>query len=403
MTTPISDLKSNAIASLLEGDYALARDLFAEIHEQDPADIRSFVKLAEMKEKAGDVEGAINDFIEIASTYAKQDLIVQAIAINKIILRLDPDRADVEQRLHELSRERDEDLVIAMDVACSPDEPASPSGSGKIRPGLADTPLFSGLCREELNALIDSLTLKSFSAGDVIYEQGGEGECLFLIGTGTVCQQTRLKNGNARIDARLREGDFFGEHAFMSHYRHSNSAIAETDADILMIDRATFDQWVAKHPRILEVVESFYRQRVLTWILAMTPLFKDVPDQIRLALANKFNVRSFARGEAIVREGERGDAFYLIRSGSVAVVASKIDAKGGQVELGRLSEGSFFGEISLLSGKPRTATVIADQNVELMELTRENFDAIATDFPSVRKVVELYRNQRAKRTIKAML
>ncbi len=402
----LAELKNKAKKALLDGKYERARDLFAQIHEQDPTDIRSFVKLAEMKEKTGDTQGAIRDYIEIASIYAEQGFVVQAIAINKIILRLDPDRTEVKEQLQKLSSERGEDWATStatVQAAVQRSSPLDMSASERLKLGFSRTPLLSGLSGEELDAFIDSLDLKELKAGDVLYREGESGEYLYLIGMGSIRLQVSLPSGKSRTYSHLHEGDFCGEHAFMSHLKHDSTAVAETDTRVLMLDRPTFDRWVSKYPQIKNTVEDFYRKRVLAKVLAVTPLFEGVPDNIRLALAERFNVCRFQRGEVIVREGERGDTFYLIRAGRVLVTTSRMDATGGIVNLGQMGAGSFFGEVSLLTNKPRTATVIAGQDVELMELTREDFNAIAARFPSVRKVVEAYQKQRVQRTIKALM
>lgn len=403
----IVDLKNKAKKALLDGKYELARGFFEDIHKQDPSDIRSFVKLAEMKEKTSDTSGAIRDYIEIATQYADQGFVVQAIAINKIILRLDPSHTEVKEKLQSLSSERGEDWATST-AASSQSINASNTAldltsSDKLKLGFTRTPLLSGLSGDELNGFIDSLKLREFSAGDVIFKEGDAGEYLYLIGMGSVRLQTTLPNGKVRIYSHFLESDFFGEHAFMSHLKHSSSAIAETDTSLLMIERAQFDEWVVKFPQIKNTVEDFYRKRVLERVLAVTPLFEDVPGKVRLALAEKFNLCRFSRGDTIVKEGEKGDTFYLIRSGRVLVATSKMDATSGLVELGKMGEGSFFGEVSLLTNKPRTATVIAGQDVELMELTREDFNDICKQYPSIRKVVEAYQKVRVQETIKTLM
>ena len=68
-----------------------------------------------------------------------------------------------------------------------------------------------------------------------------------------------------------------------------------------------------------------------------------------------------------------------------------------------MEEGAFFGEVSLLTDKPRTATVTADGDVELMELTRDDFNDIVATHPSVLKVVEAYQKQRVQATIKTLM
>jgi putative ABC transport system ATP-binding protein len=81
-----------------------------------------------------------------------------------------------------------------------------------------------------------------------------------------------------------------------------------------------------------------------------------------------------AAGETVVRQGDAGDRFYLVRSGELSV-----DVDG--VPAGRLGAGGFFGEIALLHDRLRTATVAATAPSELFALEREPFLAAVTGHP----------------------
>ena len=73
------------------------------------------------------------------------------------------------------------------------------------------------------------------------------------------------------------------------------------------------------------------------------------------------------------------------------------------MELARLSGGDFFGEVSLVKNKPRTATIIALEDSELMELSRDAFQAVASDHPEIGKAVEETIEKRVEDTIKKMI
>jgi len=90
--------------------------------------------------------------------------------------------------------------------------------------------------------------------------------------------------------------------------------------------------------------------------------------------------RSYKAGEPIVREGDAAAGLYLIEKGEVKVYKS---LKNRQVELSVLSAGSFFGELTMLSERPRTATVIAVEPTDLLCLFRPEFLEILRHYPAI--------------------
>jgi CRP-like cAMP-binding protein len=94
---------------------------------------------------------------------------------------------------------------------------------------------------------------------------------------------------------------------------------------------------------------------------------------------------------------------FLIRSGHVQVLMENPKVPNRLIDLGEIHEGSFFGEVSLLTGKPRTASIIAACPLELMELNKEDFNQIIEKFPSVKNVVMSYQKKRVENTIHTLM
>jgi CRP-like cAMP-binding protein len=111
--------------------------------------------------------------------------------------------------------------------------------------------------------------------------------------------------------------------------------------------------------------------------LAQVPLFAGMPPRFLKRLADKMDEQRFMEGATIVRQGEPGDTFYVIIQGEAKVK----DANGRT--LSRLIPGDFFGEISLMDGGPRTATVVAETNLTALALSRKDFSALLQSEPKV--------------------
>jgi cAMP-dependent protein kinase regulator len=95
----------------------------------------------------------------------------------------------------------------------------------------------------------------------------------------------------------------------------------------------------------------------------------------------------------ILREGQPGGSLYTLTSGRVRAFR-RDPATGKQNQLGDLAEGAFFGEISILTGQPRVASVVALTRCELLELDRPTLDEIAKTHPHVWDVLREFAGRR---------
>jgi CRP/FNR family cyclic AMP-dependent transcriptional regulator len=80
---------------------------------------------------------------------------------------------------------------------------------------------------------------------------------------------------------------------------------------------------------------------------------------------------TFEEGEWVIREGEEGGSLYIVESGSVDVI--KEEGDGGETQLARLGPGEFFGEMSLMNSRPRSASICTRESTVLLKLSRDNF------------------------------
>ncbi|MGH2635521.1 MAG: Crp/Fnr family transcriptional regulator [Actinomycetota bacterium] len=111
-------------------------------------------------------------------------------------------------------------------------------------------------------------------------------------------------------------------------------------------------------------------------LLTQVPLFAGLSRRHLKRLAEHADIVSFNDRETIVESGQPGGTFYVILEGEVKVV------RGGKT-VGRLDPGDFFGEISLLDGGPRTATVVADSPVTAIRIFKRSFDKVVSQDPGV--------------------
>ena len=118
------------------------------------------------------------------------------------------------------------------------------------------------------------------------------------------------------------------------------------------------------------------RQDAKTERIAAVPLFADTDRKHLQQIASLCTEVSAPAGTVLCREGESGQEFFVLLEGTVAVTSHG-------AELARLGRGDFFGELALLDGKTRNATVTATSDVELLVLSRREFESVLHDDPEV--------------------
>jgi hypothetical protein len=123
-----------------------------------------------------------------------------------------------------------------------------------------------------------------------------------------------------------------------------------------------------------------------------SPLFSDLEIDELLALMRGLVLRRLPVGEIVVAEGEPGDRLFVITAGRVKVFVRNSD--GSYTILKELGEGDFFGEISVLTGRPRTATVTTASACELLELDAPALERLVASYPRMREVLHRFLTER---------
>jgi CRP-like cAMP-binding protein len=129
-------------------------------------------------------------------------------------------------------------------------------------------------------------------------------------------------------------------------------------------------------PRVVE-----YAHRLLG-----TPLLSDLSEEELLAVVRGLRVHTFEAGDVILTERQPGQSLFIVTSGRVKVFVR--NPAGRNYLVAQLGEGDFFGEIASLSGRPRTATVVAAAPADVLELGKATLEGIARQHPRVKEVLE---------------
>src|SRR5712692_7259813 len=107
-------------------------------------------------------------------------------------------------------------------------------------------------------------------------------------------------------------------------------------------------------------------------VLVAAPLFRGLPSRRLRQVLNASHLEHYAPGDVIVHQGSPGDAFYVVIRGSVRVQTSHVPGEVARVAT--LGVGDYFGEMALLTGRPRVAEVDADSETEVLTVPGPVFE-----------------------------
>lgn len=217
--------------------------------------------------------------------------------------------------------------------------------------------LFGSLDDDSLKTVIGALKEVKLPAASEVIKQGDEGDFFYVVESG----QVHFSVDGVKV-ASSGPGSSFGELALMYNSPRAATAVAETDLVLWALDRFTFRRiLLAKTSRKRQLYESFLKE---VPVLSRLSLYE------RSKLADALDTETYQPGDAIIKEGEVGENFYLIENGEADVV------KDGERVVKHLTRGDYFGEIALLNDLPRQASVVARTPVSVATLDKRGFQRL---------------------------
>lgn len=111
-------------------------------------------------------------------------------------------------------------------------------------------------------------------------------------------------------------------------------------------------------------------------IIKRIELFQDIPEEDILQIAHKSKIKHFTKGERIIIQGEESNSLYMLISGEVNITSNDVPIR-------ELKQGEYFGEMSLLTGEKRSATVIAQNEVTILEIGSDSILPIIKENPNL--------------------
>ena len=175
----------------------------------------------------------------------------------------------------------------------------------------------------------------------------------------------------------LSPGSIFSEESLVSDSPSPATLRAAAKSKIGVLERDAIEGQLDLMPRLWEVLERAWRHRILAARMYAIDLFRDLPADVRIALADAFEEVDLPAGGFIAREGQIIDSFWVIREGQAELELPDGNDPGTVA----LRAGEYVGDLALLEDFPQSATVAAPYGLRAVKLTRQKLKAILDQYP----------------------
>ena len=234
---------------------------------------------------------------------------------------------------------------------------------------------FDALKKDNLNDLAEQVNIEQASTGQALFKQGDADARSFYLLSGTI-----ELTGDDAVTRTITGGTEEAGHPLAPVLPRQQTAIALDDVQYFSIDSELLDLTLTLDQTGVYEVGDFSSRPDAgegDWMTAMlhTKVFQQVPPQCLQLIFMRLQRVDFKAGDVVIQQGNKGDFFYVIRSGRCMVTRETAAGKDN-IDLAELGVGGSFGEEALLSEAGRNATVVMKTDGILMRLGRHDFQTL---------------------------
>lgn len=231
---------------------------------------------------------------------------------------------------------------------------------------------LKNLNNDQLDEMVDCMYPLKYQPSATVIAEGDVGSVLYILHEG---EMEVSKDG--RVLSRMKFGQLFGELAILYNCQRTATVTALSKCTVYAIDRLCFQTIMMR--------TGLKKQAEYTAFLKSVPTFKDLPEEALIKISDVLDEMTYNHGDYIIRQGARGDTFYIIRRGRVNVTIKSANSLE-ETLVRTLSKGDFFGEKALQGEDIRTASVIADdeEGVSCLVIDNSSFEQLISRLEGVK-------------------
>ncbi|MEP7015626.1 MAG: peptidase domain-containing ABC transporter [Verrucomicrobiota bacterium] len=250
---------------------------------------------------------------------------------------------------------------------------------------LRRSSLFKLLPDEIFEKIVPLMQEEHYEFGEIIVREGEQADSFYVLMSGRARAIKTAQGGEEIPLGALKPGDSFGEAALAEGGTRSASVRCSTAVDVVRLDRDDFLRLVEEVPELKHHIEMMGRQRSLQGFLYEFSNFGRLPTAALRSMMEQMTPMVCEKGGLIIRAGDPAGPMFILEKGRARAFLSN---NGRERNLAFYRDGDFFGELSILNGSPRAASVEAFTSCRLLALEPNAVHDLKRRFPEFQKLLE---------------
>uniref|UniRef100_A0A8D2PDI4 cAMP-dependent protein kinase type II-alpha regulatory subunit n=1 Tax=Zosterops lateralis melanops TaxID=1220523 RepID=A0A8D2PDI4_ZOSLA len=241
----------------------------------------------------------------------------------------------------------------------------------RLQEACKDILLFKNLDQEQLSQVLDAMFERKVKPQEHVIDQGDDGDNFYVVERG-LYDIFVAKDNQSRCVGRYDNHGSFGELALMYNTPRAATIVATTEGALWGLDRVTFRRIILKN--------NAKKRKTYELFIESVPLLKSLEASERMKIVDVIGEKVYQDGERIISQGDKADCFYIVESGEVKIlIKSKTmtcKEANQEVEIARCHRGQYFGELALVTNKPRAASAYAVGEVKCLVMDVQAFERL---------------------------
>ncbi|XP_053957756.1 cGMP-dependent protein kinase, isozyme 2 forms cD4/T1/T3A/T3B isoform X1 [Anastrepha ludens] len=276
------------------------------------------------------------------------------------------------QRAQGISAEPQSESSVLLEPGALPKYDKDERSRELIKSAILDNDFMKNLDITQIREIVDCMYPVKYAAKSLIIKEGDVGSIVYVMEEGRVEVSREGKYLSTLSGAKV-----LGELAILYNCQRTATITAITECKLWAIERQCFQTIMMR--------TGLIRQAQYTDFLKSVPIFKNLPEDTLIKISDVLEETHYQMGDYIVRQGARGDTFFIISKGQVRVTIKQPDTQEEKFKR-TLVKGDFFGEKALQGDDLRTANIICDSadGVTCLVIDRETFNQLISNLDEIK-------------------